>query len=139
LLFISEADGVDPAKRCKAAMQARSLTAVARRLPWSLLQTQWLDVPISADVGRASLTCGAFSEGFERCLRGVSLHVSQRIDDRTCLESVVTEVVVDNLHLLVSQLAEREKLDRLRVAANLLIARRAALGARETDGCAPGE
>ena len=66
-------------------------------------------------------------------------HVGQRVDDRTCLESVVTEVVVDNLHLLVSQLAEREKLDRLRVAANLLIARRAASGPRETDGCAPGE
>jgi hypothetical protein len=51
----------------------------------------------------------------------------------------VTEVVVDNLYLLVSQLAEREKLDRLREAANLLIARRAAPGLRETDGCAPGE
>ena len=104
------------------------MSAAVRRLPWSLLQTQWLDVPIGADVGRASLTWGAFSEGFERCLRGVSLHVSQRVDDRRCLESVVTEVVVDNLHLLVSQLAEQEKLDRLRAAANLLLARRAAPG-----------
>jgi hypothetical protein len=122
-----------------ATRQVGSLSAAVRRLPWSLLQTQWLDVPIGANVGRASLTWGAFSEGFERCLRGVSLHVSQRVDDRRCLESVVTEVVVDNLHLLVSQLAEREKLDRLRVAANLLIARRAAPGPHETDGCAPGE
>jgi hypothetical protein len=54
------------------------------------------------------------------------VHVSQWVDDRTSLESVVTEVVVDNLHLLVSQLGDREKLDRLFVAADLLIARRAA-------------
>jgi hypothetical protein len=38
----------------------------------------------------------------------------------------VTEVVVQNIHLLVSQLPEKEKLDRLLVAADLLIARRAA-------------
>jgi hypothetical protein len=128
-----EAVGVD------AARQVGSLSAAVRRLPWSLLQAQWLDVPIGADVGRASLTWGAFSEGFERCLRGVSLHVSQRIDNRTCLASVVTEVVVGNLHVLVSQLGEREKLDSLRLAANLLLARRAAPGPPETDGCAPGE
>jgi hypothetical protein len=130
---IPEAVGVDAAK------QVGSLSAAVRRLPWSLLKTQWLEVPIGADAGRASPTWGAFSEGFERCLRGVSLHVSRRVGDRTCLESVVTEVVVDNLHLIVSQLGEREKLDRLLVAADLLIARRAAPGLRETDGCAPGE
>jgi hypothetical protein len=102
------------------------LTAAARRLPWSLLRAQWLDVPVVADVGQAFPTWGVFSEAFERCLRAVSLHVGPRIADREGLEGVVTEVVVENLHLLVSQLAEREKLDRLLVAADLLIARRAA-------------
>ena len=67
-----------------------------------------------------------FSEGFERCLRAISLHVGQRVTDREGLERVVTAVVVENLHLLVSQLAEREKHDRLLVAADRLIARRAA-------------
>ena len=104
------------------------MTAAVRRLPWSLLQTQWLDVPISAEVEGAIPTWGVFSESFERCLRNVSLHVSQCVEDRTCLESVVTEVVVGNLLVLVSQLGEQEKLDRLFVAADHLIARRAAPG-----------
>ena len=99
------------------------MSAAVRRVPWSLLKTQWLDVPIGADAGRACPTWRDFSEGFERCLRGVSLHVSRRVDDRTCLESVVTEVVVDNLHLIVSQLGEREKLDRLLAAADLVLVR----------------
>jgi hypothetical protein len=101
------------------------LIAAARRLPWSLLQAQWLDVPVGADVGQAVPNWATFSEGFERCLLAVSLHVGQRVADREGLEGVVTEVVVQNLHLLVSQLAEK-KLDRLLVAADLLIARRAA-------------
>jgi hypothetical protein len=54
------------------------------------------------------------------------LHVGPRVADREGLEGIVTEVVVENLHLIVSPLAEREKLDRLLVAADLLIARRAA-------------
>ena len=115
------------------------MTASVRRLPWSLLRARWLDVPIGADVGQARPTWGAFSEGFERCLRAVSLHVGPRVADREGLEEVVTDVVVENIHLLVSQLAEREKVDRLLVAADLLIARRAAPTPRRTDGCAPGE
>jgi hypothetical protein len=103
-------------------------SAPIRRLPWSLLKARWLDLPISPEVAAASPSWESFSEGFERCLRGVSLHVSQRVDDLTSLESVVTQVVVDNLHLLVSPLGERQKLDRLFVAANQLIARRAARG-----------
>jgi hypothetical protein len=125
LLFISEAGGVDAAKQDRAK-QARSLTAAVRRMPWSLLRAKWLDVPIAADVGQACPTWATFAEGFERCLRDVSLHVGQRVTDREGLEGVVTEVVVENLHLLASQLGQREKLDRLLVAADLLIARRAA-------------
>lgn len=105
------------------------MTADARRLPWSLLRAHWLDVPVAADVGQAGITWGAFSEGFERCLRAVSFHVGQRVTDREGLEGVVTAVVVENLHLIVSQLGEREKRDRLLVAADLLIARRASRAA----------
>jgi len=116
-VILSEA-GVDAAK------PVRSLTADARRLPWSLLQAQWLDVPV-AGVGQVRPTWADFVEGLERCLRDVSLHVGQRVTDREGLERVVTDVVVENLHLLVSKLGEREKRDRLLVAADLLIARRA--------------
>ena len=125
MLFISEADGVDAARH-DGANQARSLTAAVPRPPWSLLRAKWLDVPIAVDVGHGCPTWGAFSEGFERCLRDVSLHVGQRVTDRDGLEGVVTEVVVENLHLIVSQLGEREKRDQLLAAADLLIARRAA-------------
>ena len=111
-------------------MQVRSLTAVARRLPWSLLRAQWLDVPVAADVEHECPTWATFAEGFERCLRDISLQVGQRVTDREGLEGVVTEVIVENLHLFVSQLGEREKRDRLLVAADLLIARTAARPAR---------
>jgi hypothetical protein len=117
---VSEAGGFDTAKQ-DGAKQVRSLTAAVRRLPWSLLQAQWLDLPIGAEGGYTPPTWGAFSEGFERCLRGLSLHVCGRVNNRECLEDVVTEVVVENLHLLVSQLGEGEKLDRLLVAADLLM------------------
>ena len=60
------------------------------------------------------------------CLRDVSLHVGQRVTDREGLAEVVTQVVVENLHLLVSQLGEREKIGRVLLAADLLIERRAA-------------
>ena len=102
------------------------MTAAVRQLPWSLLRTKWLDVPVAAGVGQQNPTWGMFSESFERCLRDVSLHVGPRVADREGLEGVVTEVVVENLHLLVSQLGEREKIDHLLLAADLLIARRAA-------------
>jgi hypothetical protein len=102
------------------------LNAAARRLPWSLLRAQWLDVPIAALDAHARPTWGAFSEVFLRCLQEVSSHVSQRVTDREVLEGVVTEVVVENLDLLVSRLGEREKCDRLLVVADLLIARRVA-------------
>ena len=71
-------------------------------------------------------TWATFAERFERSLQVVSLHVGQRMTDREGLAGVVTRVVVENLHLLVSQLGEREKRDRLLEAADLLIARRAA-------------
>jgi hypothetical protein len=45
------------------------------------------------------------------------------------LEEVVTKVVVENLPLLVSPLGEREKIDRLLVAADLVIAQKS---------CGPG-
>lgn len=92
---------------------------------WSLLQTQWLDVPIGRDVSCANPTWGAFSEVFESCLLGVSLHVGRRVNDRTGLESVVTEVFIENLDVLASPLGEQEKLVRLLAAADLLIAKRA--------------
>jgi len=125
-LSISEGGGVDAAKRRKAAKPVRSLTAAARRVPWSLLQTKWLDLPIVADVGQTCSTWATFAEGFERCLRVVSSHVGQRVTDREGLAEVVTQVVVENLHLLVSQLGEREKIGRVLLAADLLIERRAA-------------
>jgi hypothetical protein len=102
------------------------LIAAVRRLPWSLLRAQWLDIPIVVPDEHARLTWGAFAEGFERCLRDVSLHVSQRVADRKGLEGIVTEVIVDHLDLLASLLGESEKRDRLLVAADLLIAQVAA-------------
>jgi hypothetical protein len=101
--------------------RVESLTGFARQLPWSLLQTQWLDVPIGEGAHDATLTWGAFSETFDACLRGVSLHVVRRVDDRARLECVVTQVLVDNLDVLVSQLADRDKLHRLLTAADLLL------------------
>ena len=103
------------------------MTAAGRRLPWSLLQTQWLDVPVGLGVERTNPTWGAFSEDLGRCLEVVSAHVRRRVRDRACLEDVLTDVVVENLHLLVLPLGEREKLDRLLAAADLLITRRAGL------------
>jgi hypothetical protein len=94
---------------------------------WSLLQTQWLDVPIGRDVHGVSPTWGSFSEAFESCLLGVSLHVGPRVNDRTGLASVVTEVFIENLGVLASPLGEPEKLGRLLAAADLLIARRASI------------
>jgi len=101
---------------------------------WSLLQTQWLDVPIGRDVSRANPTWGAFSEAFASCLLGVSLHVGRRVSDRTGLESVVTEVFIENLDVLASPLGEQEKLGRLLAAADLLIAKRVASRAMHAPG-----
>jgi hypothetical protein len=95
---------------------------------WSLLQTQWLDVPIGRSVSRANPTWGAFSEAFESCLLGVSLHVGRHVGDRTDLESVVTEVFIDNLDVLASPLGEQEKLVRLLAAADRLIVKRISIG-----------
>jgi hypothetical protein len=93
---------------------------------WSLLQTQWLDVPIEEGVGYAHLTWGGFSEIFEACLQGVYRHVDRRVKDRSSLEGVVTAVFVENLHVLVSPLGEQAKLGLLLAAADRLIVRTAA-------------
>jgi hypothetical protein len=108
------------------------LNAADRRLPWSLLRARWLDLPIAA-LDEHAPTWGVFSEDFDRCLRDVSLHVSQRVSDREGLAGVVTKVVVENLDLLVSLLGESEKRDRLLEAADLVIARRAAAQAIRMD------
>lgn len=104
------------------------MTLVRRDVPWSLLRTRWLDVPVSAEIGHASLSWGAFSEGLERSLEGLSRHLRGRVRDRECLEGVVTEVIVGNLQLLVSPLGERAKLERLIAAADRVVARRTARG-----------
>lgn len=90
---------------------------------WSLLRTQWLDVPIGEAVGSGNPTWGAFSESFDACLRGVSCHVARCVGDRARLESIVTEVFVDNLDVLVSPLEKRDKLRRLLALADLLLER----------------
>ena len=92
-----------------------------RRLPWSLLQTEWLAVPVGRTAGHATPTWMAFSESFDVCLRDVSRHVARAVDDRARVERIVTEVLVDNLDVLVSPLGDREKLGRLLTAADLLI------------------
>jgi hypothetical protein len=102
-----------------------------RQSPWSLLQTQWLDVPIGQDVNHANSTWGAFSEAFESCLLEVSSHVGQRSNDRAGLESVVTEVFVGNLDVLVSSLGNQEKVGRLLAAADRLMARRTSSGSTD--------
>lgn len=99
------------------------MNRVNRRLPWSMLQTEWLDVPVGQDPGQANPTWMAFSESFDACLTGVSLHVARCVDDRARLESIVTEVFVGSLDILVSHLGDDEKLDRLLTAADLLIER----------------
>lgn len=96
-----------------------------RQLPWSVLQTEWLDVPIGRGAGHANPTWMAFSESFDVCLRGVSLHVARCVEDRARLERIVTEVVVENLDILVSQLGDSDKLDRLLSEAERLIEREA--------------
>jgi hypothetical protein len=97
--------------------------AGARRSPWSVLRTPWLDIPTAKDPGQADLTWSALSETLESCLRGITLHVARCVDDRAQLESVVTEVFVGNLDLLVSHLGDREKLRCLSAAADLLLER----------------
>ena len=97
---------------------------------WSLLQTRWLDVPVGRDVNRTNPTWGAFSEAFESCLLGVSLHASRRVSERTGLESVVTEAFISNLDVLASPLGEQEKLGRLLAAVDLLIAKRVSIRIR---------
>ena len=104
------------------------MAAFNRDLPWSLLRTRWLDVPVGPKIGHASLSWGAFSEGLERSLEGVSRHIRRRVPDRERLERVVTEVIVGNLHVLVSPLGERAKLERLIAAADRVIAQRSARG-----------
>ena len=94
------------------------------RYPWSLLQTQWLDVPIEMDPGAAPQTWEAFSEIFDVCLSEVSSHVARYVDDRVRLGRVVTEVFVDNLDVLVSHLGDHDKLHRLLVAADRVLERR---------------
>jgi len=90
-----------------------------------VLQTQWLDVPIGRNPDHAELTWGAFSETLDTCLQGITLHVARCVNDRARLESVVTELFVGNLDVLVSPLADREKLRCLRTAADLMLERRA--------------
>jgi hypothetical protein len=97
------------------------LRGFTRRAPWSLLQAQWLDVPINKDTNHASPTWEVFSETFGVCLWGVSEHLSRRVDDRRRLESLVTRVLVDNLEVLASHDGDREKLHRLLTAADLLL------------------
>jgi hypothetical protein len=55
--------------------------------------------------------------------RPASYHVVRCVDDRARLESIVTEVFVDNLDILVSHLGDCDKLDRLLSAADRLIER----------------
>jgi hypothetical protein len=62
-----------------------------------------------------------------------------RRHDRAGLEGVVTQVLIENLDVLVSSLGEREKLRRLIAAADLLIARRAPVGPGRTAGCERGD
>ncbi len=117
------------------AKRVEPLTVSIRRPLWSLLQTQWLDVPIAGHPGHVKPTWGAFSEVFEDCLQGVYRHVSRRVGDRAGLQGIVTGVFVENLDVLVSQLGTQEKLRRLLLAADVLIARRASPGRGRTDGC----
>lgn len=121
-------------------MRARgeSLSEFARD-PWSVLQTQWLDLPIGKAASDASPTWEAFSDAFEVCLQGVSLHVTRFVDDRASVESLVTVVFVDNLDVLVSQLGIRDKLDRLRTAADRLLESQGFIRDEDTaDTCARG-
>jgi len=88
-----------------------------------VLRTLWLDVPIGREPGHANPTWGALSETLEACLRGITLHVARRVDERARLESVVTEIFVGNLDLLVSHVGDQEKLRSLSAAADLLLER----------------
>jgi len=97
------------------------MTGFAERPPWSLLQTQWLDVPIRVGADHANPTWEAFSASFDVCLQGVHLHLARRVSDRAHLESAVTEVLVDHLDILVSQLGNQEKLRHLLAIADRLL------------------
>lgn len=106
--------GADPKR-------TRPVRGLGRQRSWSLLETQWLDVPVGEDARYANLSWGAFAEAFDVCLQGVSAHVARRVDDQVRLGSVVTEVFTGNLDVLVSPLGNRDKLQRLLAAADRLI------------------
>jgi hypothetical protein len=109
------------------------LTAIVRRPPGSLLHTQWLDIPILERAGHDHLTWGAFSESFDGCLRAVSRHVSQCVEDGADPQGIGTEALVETLDVLVSPIGASEKHRRLLSAADLLIARRVRSGPGRTD------
>jgi hypothetical protein len=107
------------------ARRRSRLIRLARQRPWSVLRTDWLDLPIGQDACHANLTWMNFAESFDLCLRGVSLHVAGCVDDRARLEGIVTRVFVDHLHVLVGRMGDCEKLDLLLSAADRLIEREA--------------
>lgn len=109
------------------------LTAIVQRPPWSLLQTQWLDIPIGRRVSHDDLTWGAFSESFDGYLHAVSRYVSRGVKDGADVAGIVTEVLVENLAVLVAPIGDPEKLRRLLCAADLLIDRRLRSGRGRTD------
>jgi len=109
--------------RPSRAKQEEPWTAFTGRPPWSLLKTQWLDVPIGKNADQVNLTWGDFSQRFDACLRGVSLHFARWVEDRARLESLVTEVLIDNLGILVSDLGESDLLRSLCEAADRLLER----------------
>ncbi len=74
-------------------------------------------VPAALEVTREE-----FSAAFDRCLRRVHAYVSRRVDDRRSCQRVVSEVLTENLDLLVDPGDERREFRQLKESSDRLIA-----------------
>jgi hypothetical protein len=80
----------------------------------------WIRVVCTSDA--ESATFRIFSDNFERSFRRVFWYVSRRVNDQEILERIVSDVLEENLDILVIQGDAPREADRLRVSANRLIA-----------------
>jgi hypothetical protein len=105
-------------RRQSALVKARSLLFAWSW--WAFLRRAWIRILRTSDAESATLRI--FSENFERSFRRVFWYVSRRVNDQEILERIVSDVLEENLDILVIQGDAPGEADRLRVSANRLIA-----------------
>jgi hypothetical protein len=67
---------------------------------------------------RATTTLEEFSVGFERGFRRVYAYVSRRVNDRGICERIVSEVLAENVGLLVEPGYEGQQASQLKTSAD---------------------